>query len=297
MTTFTDVVEDVLSTMRGTVRSQEQSTYITTAVDDSELVWSVANAGRLAPGRAECGDELIYLDQFSIADSTVTIAPYGRGIDGTTAATHDLNAQVISNPRFPKIRVRNAINDTIRGVAGQLFTVSTTNITTTSDAISYELPADTYNVVGVAYETSDTRWVELGAWRFNSNADTTDFPSGKSLSIGQAAPGLAVEVSCLSYPTPFNADADTLLATVGLPESCRDVIVLGACWRLLSTIDIGEISNSAISAADLDNAPGYGRTGGEGMTAATTIYKMFQMRLAEERKKLLDIYPSRIHYS
>ena len=92
MTTFTDVVEDVLSTMRGTVRSQEQSTYITAAVDSGELTWSVANAGRLAPGRAECGDELIYLDQFSTTDSTITIAPYGRGIDGTTAAAHDLNA-------------------------------------------------------------------------------------------------------------------------------------------------------------------------------------------------------------
>ncbi len=297
MTTFTDVVEDVLSTMRGTVRSQEQSTYITAAVDSGELTWSVANAGRLAPGRAECGDELIYLDQFSTTDSTITIAPYGRGIDGTTAAAHDLNAQVISNPRFPKIRVRNAVNDTIRGVAGQLSTVSTTNITTTSDAISYELPAATINVVGVTYETSDTRWVELGSWRFNSNADTTDYPSGKSLSIGYTAADLAVKVTCLTYPVPFDADADTLDAVVGLPESCRDVIVLGACWRLLSTIDIGEISNSAISSADLDNARGSGRTGGEGMTAATTIYKMFQMRLAEERKKQLDVYPSRIHYS
>lgn len=297
MTTFTDVVEDVLSTMRGTVRSQEQSTHLTSNVSASGTVWSVSDVSRLAPGRAECGDELIYIDQFSTTDSTITVAPYGRGLDGTTAASHGTNTQLISNPRFPKIRVRNAINDTIRGLGGQLYAVSTEQITTVSGDVAYELPAGTFAVAGVQYESSDGIWTGLNGWRLDLQADTDDFPTGKAITVGYFTAGKRINVTCLSYPDPFEVSDDTLDFTVGLPESCRDVLVLGACWRLLSTIDIGEISNSAISSADLDSAHGSGRTGGEGMTAATTIYKMFQMRLAEERAKLLNLYPSRIHYS
>jgi len=156
----------------------------------------------------------------------------------------------------------------------------------------YELPAAAQGVVGVRCERTANKWVEVTAYRFDTFSSTTDYTSGKSIIILADLPaGSLVEVRYRKDPTPMTADADVFTTVTGLPESCRDVAVLGAAWRLLSTVDSANLDKLSISAADLDSRV----PPGVGSTIAKTIYQMFSLRLSEERRKLLLRYPQRAH--
>lgn len=293
-TSFKDLIEEVLSDMRGTVRNQEQSTHLTADVTNTATSWSVANATRLAPGRVECGDELVFIDSFDKSANTITIAPYGRAFDGSVAVAHTSGTQIVSNPRFPRMKVKNAINNTIRGLAGNLFAVDSTVLTVTPGVQEYELPFDALDVLSVNVEYSSNVWSESTYWRFNPQASTSDFPSGVSINLGEWGVG-RVEVTYATDPLPLVNLTDDFAVVTGLPESCRDVISLGAEWRLLSTLDPGDLVNNALASADLDrfNRP----QPAEVTTIATQSYRMFMQRMSEERGKLLSRYPSKIIYT
>lgn len=293
MTTFNDLVEDALAILRGYVLAQDQATHLTASVDADDLTWSVADASRLSPGRAEVDNELVYIDSFDTANNTITIAPYGRGMDGSTAASHDSLAQVINNPRFPRHRLKRAINDTIQQVASVgLFSVDTETITTSSDTWSYELPEEAQHIIDVQYEHLDDKWIQLRDWKFDTSISTATHSTGKALVTGLLPGDKNLEVTFAADPEELDSDSDDFAEVSGLPESCRDVIVFGACWRLLSAVGPGQLDSMAISAADLDNR---GQPAGEEANVSLQMYRSFNQRLQEERMRLLNRYQSPIN--
>ena len=100
MTTFNELTDDVLSMLRGYVRSQESVTALSGNLSSTATTFNVDNGSRLGMGRAEIDDELIYID--AVTTNAVALQPWGRGVDGTTAATHSDNARVTFNPLFPR---------------------------------------------------------------------------------------------------------------------------------------------------------------------------------------------------
>lgn len=291
MATFNDLIEDTLGVLRGYVRSQDQSTHLTAAVDGDDLVWSVADASRLSPGRAEVGSEIVYVDQLDETNNTVTIAPYGRGMDGSTASAHASLSQVINNPQWPRDRVRHAINSTLLGVSGQLFGLSTETFTT-DQVPGYELPVDAVGVAGVRIESRPGEWDECRGFRFDGHASEVDYSTGRAVITGYLTTGKILEVTYRIDPGMLDADSDDFVEVTGLPASCADVITFGAAWRMLSAVGPGQLDAVAISAADLDSR----RQSGEAVSESTQMYRMFMQRLKEERSKLLERFPTRVSY-
>lgn len=293
MTTFNDLVEDALAILRGYVLAQDQATHLTASVDADDLTWSVADGSRLSPGRAEVDNELVYIDSFDTTNNTITIAPYGRGMDGSTAASHDSLAQVINNPRFPRHRLKRAINDTIQQVASVgLFSVDTETVTTSSDTWSYELPEEAQHIIDVQYEHLDDKWIQLRDWKFDTSVSTATHSTGKALVTGLLPGDKNLEITFAADPSELDSDSDDFAEVTGLPESCRDVIVFGTCWRLLSAVGPGQLDAMAISAADLDNR---GQPAGEEANVSLQMYRSFNQRLQEERMRLLNRYQTPIH--
>lgn len=293
MATLNDMVQEVLSTLRGYVRSQDEATYLVDAVDADDLTWTVGNAERISAGIAECENELVHVDSVDESGSTITVAPYGRGYGGTTAASHSSNVQLTNNPKWPRFTVIQALNNTIAQVSGEsLFAVATTSFTFTTGTYQYELPTACQGVVAVRIEDTDGKWLEVNTWRYDSFSNTTDFTSGKTILLpSDLRSGRTVEVRYRKDLTALSAGADVFATITGLPESCKDVIVLGAVWRLLSSVDSTALEVDAVSAQDLD-----GKTpAGAGGAIARTVFQMFSLRLAEERRKLQNRYPARIH--
>jgi hypothetical protein len=85
----------------------------------------------------------------------------------------------------------------------------------------------------------------------------------------------------------------TFTTQTGLLESCKDLIILGATYRLLSNLDPARASMVSPQADETDSKRPYGSS----QSITKQIYALFNQRLTEEIRKQQDIYPIRIHYS
>lgn len=140
------MIDEVLLNLQGYTLQQAQSTYITTPVttttspSTSPTILQLASTDSVGKGIIEIDEELLWVDSFDRVANTATIAPYGRGFLGTTAATHTADSRVLIAPIFPRYVVKKAINDTIRAMGSQLYGVFSTSFT-------YVLPQTTYGLM------------------------------------------------------------------------------------------------------------------------------------------------------
>jgi hypothetical protein len=293
MTTFDELVEETLSYLRGYVRLQEQSTWLSASLTSSATTMTVANGARLGMGRAEVEDELVWVD--SVSGSTATLAPWGRGLDGSTAAAHNANARVTFSPLFPRSVVRTQLNNTIEAVGKEIQVPQSYTFSYVAPRTTYSLPADTNAVFDVSWESvgPSLRWIPVKRWSLNQRANTTAFPTGKSVDILDAiTPGRTVQLSYFKLPSRLSSGSDTLESTAGLPSSCRDVVVLGAAYRMVSGLDVAMLDPTSVSAGFFDER----RLPGTGSQVARTIFALFQQRLSEETDRFRDQYPTPVHF-
>jgi len=293
VTTFDELTDDVLSMLRGYVRSQESVTALNGSLNASATTFNVDNGARLGMGRAEIDDELVYID--AITTNAVALQPWGRGVDGTTAATHADNARVTFNPLFPRFYVKRAINDTIQSMGVELKAKGVDTFTFIASKNTYELPADLKAVNQVTWKTvgPSGRWETARRWQVDLQADTTQYATGKTITVWDSiVPGRTVQVRYLKHPSNLSAGADTLETTAGFPASCRDVVALGTAARLVSSIDVALLDPSSVQAGFFDER----RQIGSASNVARTLYALYQQRLAEEIARFRDDLNTPIHY-
>jgi hypothetical protein len=297
MPTFDDLVSDVRSNLQGYTLRQDRITYLTntSGVNTTATAFTVGSADNLAKGIIEIDDELIWIDNFNKASSTMNCAPgFGRGYMGTTAAPHAVNAQVTLAPTFPRITIKKAINDTIRSLYPKLFAVGSTTFTFNASQVTYALPDDAREVLYMSWQTtgSSQEWLPIRKWRFDPLANSPTFNSQKTINLYEnIQPGRTVKVWYTMVPDTMDANTDDFVDVTGLPESSQDVIVYGACYRLLSFLDAGRINLSSAEADLNDTKNPYNA----GSNASRYVFALFQQRLQEESLKLSDQFPIRIH--
>ncbi len=293
MTTFDDLTNDVLSMLRGYVRSQESVTALNGSLNGTATTFNVDNGARLGMGRAEIDDELVYID--AITTNAVALQPWGRGVDGTTATTHSDNARVTFNPLFPRHYVKRAINDTIASMGVELKAKDTHTFTFLAATNTYSIPSTVDEVSQVTWKTvgPSGRWETVRRWQIDLQANVTQYTTGKTITVWDSVvPGRTVQVQFLKDPTLLSAGSDTLTTTAGLPASCRDVVALGTAARLVSSIDVALLDPSSVQAGFFDER----RQIGSASNVARTLYALYQQRLAEEVGRFRGEINTPIHY-
>lgn len=94
-------------------------------------------------------------------------------------------------------------------------------------------------------------------------------------------------------PSVLSAAGDDFVTTTGLPASCEDVVRIGAAYRLVPFFDAGHLSGMS---AEADFSANMRPVGGSS-TLGRYLLQMYQVRLAEETKRLQVLYPNRSHYT
>lgn len=294
MTTFSGLVDEVIDSLLGYTRDLEQTTHLTAAVSTNDLELSVGDASRTSRGIIEVDDELMVIDSVDTVNGTLTLAPYGRGHRGTTAASHAQNTKVTFAPRYPRESVKRAINETILSLRNYLYVVSRTTFDYVTAQDTYALPAGTINVLSVSYESlgPSGTWVPLQRWRLDHSANTGEYASGKSLDLrSYADPGRTVQVVYTAHPAPFTSASQELTAQTGLDEGAKDIVTYGAMARLVGGADASRLDVSSVEADMLDEPAPAG--GGERL--AKFFLQMHYQRRAEERERLLSTYSVTAH--
>jgi hypothetical protein len=297
MPTFDELTDEVKSNLQGYTLRQDRITYVTnsgglTTTSTNIVVGSQSN---LAKGIIEIDDELIWIDNFDKANNQLVVAPgFGRGYMGTTASPHAQYAQVTLAPTFPRVTIKKAINDTIRSLYPKLFAVGSTTFTFNASQVTYPLPDDAREVLYMSWQTtgSSREWLPIRKWRFDPLANASTFNTQKTINLYEnIQPGRTVKVWYTMVPDTMDANTDDFVDVTGLPDSCQDVVVYGACYRLLSFIDAGRINLSSAE-ADLNDTK---IPASAGASASKYVFALFQQRLQEEALKLSDQFPIRIH--
>ena len=309
------MIDEVSMNLSGYTLQQDRATYITAAVttttssSSAPTILTLASADNLGKGVVEIDEELLWIDNFDRVGNTATIAPYGRGYLGTTAATHALDTKVTISPTFPRFAIKRAINDTITAIGSSIFAADTTTITSNAAVAAFRLPSGTAttlnirSILSVAYQAlgASKEWIPIRTFRFDGNANTTAFTSGQTISIYDVIPsGRTIQIAYSTYPVAFSDLATTALTNAQvfttvtkLPDSCKDLVILGATYRLLSNLDPARASMISPQADEVDAKRPYGSS----QSITKQIYALFNQRLNEEIKKQQDKYPIRVHYS
>jgi hypothetical protein len=297
-TTYANLVDEVLLNLSGYTLRQDRTTHLTQDVTSTGLLLNLGNTTNIGKGGIEIDDEMLWLDSYDRISSTATVAPYGRGYHGTTAAAHTANTKVTIAPTFPRASVKKAINDTIDAVFPNLFGVGVYTFNYNSVKTAYSIPAEVQTVLYVSWKTTGPteEWLPIKGWRHDPLANSTAFTTSNSISIyDRIEAGRTVQVYYTKKPTTLEASTSSAVfeTVTGLPSSCKDVILYGAAYRLSSFIDPGRLNYSSAEADQADTKIQYG----SGASTTRFLLALYQQRLNEETKKLRDVYPTRIHYT
>jgi len=262
MTTFNDMVEEVLINLEGFTLRQDI---------------------------IEIDDELIHIDSVDRSDRSAVISPFGRGYRGTTAASHSANAKVTFSPSFPRLSVKRAINDTIRAVYPNVYGKASTTFTFNPSVTTYSLPVEAETVLAVSWE-----WLPIRRWRHDPTANTGEYATSNAISIYEPiVPGRTINVVYSKTPTPLSNANDVFTTVTGLEETSRDLIIYGAAYRMASFIDPGRLTFTSPEADQNDQT----RPFGSGTNTARYLLALYQQRLQEETNRLIGKYPVRVHYT
>lgn len=298
MATFGSMTDEVVRKLAGFTLRQDRQTHLTAAVNATATTITVASAQNISSGIIQIDDELIYVDSYDRNSGVLSIPPYGRGYNGTTAATHQNGARVIISPTFPSVDVKDAINETLLATFPDLYTTGVHTFTFSPARSTYALPDEVETVLGVSYETTgpSKEWLPIRGWRVDPMANTDTFNSRNSISLYSGVePGRTVQIFYSAAPAVMDTNDDDFETVTGLPASCKDVIILGAAARLASFIDPGRLTFGSAEADQQSQVAG--RAYGAGTNASKYLLALYDKRLAEESRKMNDRNPIRIHFT
>lgn len=301
--TFDQLVSRVKQQLLGYTRDQASISYLTAPMTASDTTFTVdtETVKNVSRGLVEIDDELIMVKKFDQPSGLVTVlgGASGRGVEGTTAATHSANTFVTDDPMYPRKRVKEAINDTINATYPDLFVFGQYEFPKIAARYEYPLPTDVEDVYRVTVNTigPSAVWFPLSSWRFNPQASTTagqvkptPTPTGKTLQIMRdfIVPGRNIRVTYIKKPTQLSAGTDDFETVTGYPERYVDLITYGACWRLLPAYEAARLQQTAIEATE--RAPLVPT--GAGSQSAQYYLSLYQRRLIEERDRLQRLFDS-----
>lgn len=297
MTTLNDIINDVKLKLSAYTLNQDRITYMSSSLSTSAVSLIIGSSDNLAKGIIEIDDELLHIDSYTEASLTLNVSPgFGRGYMGTTAVAHNANSMVTLTPTFPRNMIKQAINDTLRAVYPKLFAVATTTFTASAAVNTFELPAACESVLTASWQSPgpSKEWYTIRKFRVDSMANTTSFTSSNSITFNSGIlPGRTIQVAYTAQPTALSANTDDFTTVSGLPASCVDIIVLGACHRLLAFIDAGRLDFTSV-ASDMQDSkqPSYA-----GQSIAKYVLALYTQRLNDEAAKMLGQYKATLRYS
>ena len=304
MTTLSQMIDEVLINLSGYTYQQDRSTYLTAAVttltspSSSPTILSLGSTDSVGKGVIEVGEELMWVDSFDRVANTATIAPYGRGYLGTTASTAAVDTKVTISPIFPRYVVKRAINDTIRAMGTQLMVIKQTTFTFNAAQNTYDLGAlGIESILTVMWQDTgpSQEWIRVNRYDFDPLAETNTWGAGsQTLTIYDfITPGRTVKVMYVTQPTAFTSNTETFTTQTGYPETARDVVILGAAYRLLTYLDPARASQISPQADEIDAK----RPFGSANVAVRQVFALYTQRLREEISAFQGQYPPRIRFN
>jgi hypothetical protein len=293
MTTYADLINETALSLTGYTNRQDQATYLTASLTSSALTFTVQDGTVLTRGLIEIDSELLWIDAFDRVANIATVAPYGRGFRNTVATSHASGARVTISPSFPRSVIARNIDQAIDAIYPDLFGTYYTSFPFIASRTTYALPQEAIDVMGISWQTigPSKEWLPVRHYRVDRMANPLVWGTGKTLSVSDGIiPGRTVMVTYTKKPTVLQYETDDFTSS-GLPDSAREVIILGAAYRTAAYLDLGRAPTATAEA----DAMGSGNPIGSATNISRYIFQMYQARLQVEVRRQQEQFPPRVH--
>lgn len=294
--TLLDIVNETQLVLMGYTGNQDQAVSLSASMLATDYSFTTTGSMQISRGLVEIDDELIWVDTFDKTSNTATIAPYGRGFRGTTAATHASGTRVVLAPTFPRSAIERNINAAIDGVYPDLYGTASTTFTFNPVVTTYALPANAIDIISISWQTigPSQEWLPIRHYRQDRTADPTTWTTGNTVSLDEPiVPGRTVTVRYTSKPPTLVNLTDVFETITGLPSSTREVIVLGAAYRMAVYLDLARVPALSAEASAMSQSNPVGTA----VNISRMIKQMYQDRLQVEVRRQQDQFPPRVHIS
>jgi hypothetical protein len=289
------MTEDVLGLLSDWTGQQSQMCTLLGPIDSDDLAFQIDDVTSMgARGLVEVDEELIYVSAVDQTSGLATVPAWGRGQLPSVAAAHVAGARVTTAPRPPRARVKRSLNQAILGLYPDLWAVATSEVPATV-ATEYPLPVNARWIVDMTWETpvAPSTWERVRAWRINTTANSTDFPTGVSVSVFAGVPvGQTIRVVYGGEPVQLVAGGDDFATVSGLHEGVADLVVMTAAARLVLAADL---SRSQLSTVE-QNERSVTVPASASLTASRFLRDEYRARVLTERRRLLAAHPGRPHF-
>lgn len=295
MTTLEDLRQRVRSQIMGFTRDQYQVSELTAPMTSVDTTFTIdtATVRNISRGLVEIDDELMLVKAVDQTTNTVTLTGgiNGRGREGSVAAAHSTAAIVTMSPPIPRVRMTEAINQTILACYPTIPVFGTTEITKLAPVFEYEMPADATDIWYIVADTVGPTQVHYPAprWRFNSQAPLEDFPTGKSIQLLDfITPGREWKIVYTKTPGTLTNASDVFASVTGYDDRMVETIVWGACARLLPSYENARLQQMAIEGTERAQLV----PPASAVKSAAYYENLFQIALQRERERVLADTPT-----
>lgn len=240
----------------------------------------------------ELGHELVYVSNFDPVAGTTQCPPWFRNQAGSPSNdAYPVNSVAVINPQWPYHIIAQHVCNGIANLYPTLFVPKTTTLITDTLKEKYLLPNDVDEIVAVKYE-DDVNPArpqrEVGRWTL----DTLAADGNRYLHMEQVyRSGLNVFVTYRAKPTIPVTTSDVDFSTTGLPATAVDLPVMWATIQMLPSADAAKSQISSVEQSERNRfvQPGAANS------ASKRMQDIYALRLNEEKRKLQDRFPPRLH--
>lgn len=296
MSTFPELVEQARGTLNQYTTHRPVVATFTgwqgTAPYTGVNLAGLSNQQKLVNALVELGHELVYVSTHDPVAGTTTCPPWFRQQQGSPANdTYPVNSMAVINPQWPYHAVARHVLNGIANLYPSLFAPKTFTITTDTLTEKYLVPDDVEEVIAVRYEDDINPAKpqrEVSRWTLQPlNPDGL-----KYLHMEQVyRSGLNVYLTYRAAPTIPTITSVSDWSVTGLPATAEDLPVLWAAVQMLPSADA---SKSQVSSVEQSERNRFVQPGSAN-AASKRIQDIYDRRLNEEKRKLLDRFPPRLH--
>jgi hypothetical protein len=288
MPSCSDLLDEVAAQLHGWGGTSDRLTPLTSSIGATDTQFTVdfafGQAVGITPGVVEIDSEQLYVTAVDPNTGICTLANgFGRAYSDTDAAPHSAGARVVSRPKFPRVWLFKQINEILGSVYPQLFAVNRFPTTVKYPSNTYTLP------VSPPMTIIDAQWQDpIGNWHKCASYSVDPYDGTFRLGSGPMI-GRPLRILYATQPTEFSDESDDFSVT-GLPDSCADVLILGAVAKQVPGLDISRAQLTSVEQSDRSRVI----PPNAGITAAKYLMAEFQDRLHNEAQSLRKQFRTRI---
>lgn len=243
MTTFADLIAETRHRLM-TARPDRLNVLDLDINNSTASVQVRYQADGIDNGTILCVDleEMYVLSISGIAAGSIAIVI--RGFNGSTPVAHTAGTPLMVSPNFSDFHISKYVNRGLEDLSIDLFQIKSVEFDFNPAVYSYELtPTDLIDVWRVRFDSPgpDKVWTVMNPsdWYIDLAANTTDFPSGRSITFRRpASAGFPVRVSYRAGFTALSTVTDNVLTISGLHTEAHDLPPLYAAYMLANGREI-----------------------------------------------------------